>query len=455
MLLSRRVLIPLASFGGVVPPVLGWWYSISKIPTKLELLTHLVVLPVCLVICLYLAQQVVCWLQKRPWAKSAAQNERHSSPQNSIDAMAHDSVPVFLLDSVLVAGKSQNADALMKEIEKSEPPNLSSDLLDPEGFPVFISPISSDLGNNEETNFLGVEHTEASKRELEIVSYLVVKLVAKLLLYQRALDTPVRIVWILSHKQTGVPQQLWVQWLENRLEAAGLYSKVMIQVDAMSQELDGKAIFRREFDKLSMAQECAQCWLVTASSYIDQEVVDQLASQGKLFTHRHLNGLIPGEAGVALLLANQPSVNLLDFSPAVRLHSPLDTENIVTNLGDKSPVLLHTLIDNALERAGIPPSDIATVVADTDHQAANIRKFHSAVGCVFSDDVEIVKALLGKSIGFVGQVCELVVAALVREYVLASDRAVIAILHMKEGEEWGYVASVNERIDTVSSTTLN
>jgi len=112
--------------------------------------------------------------------------------------------------------------------------------------------------------------------------------------------------------------------------------------------------------------------LVACASHVDQESVDRWAANGSLHTAAWDRGRIPGEGAAGLLLTSLDGAKRIDGAMFAQLYPLSEARREVSADSAKRPETkrMADLAQRAVEAAGLALSEVAVIVADTDHRVS-------------------------------------------------------------------------------------
>ncbi|WP_020654351.1 hypothetical protein [Massilia niastensis] len=179
-----------------------------------------------------------------------------------------------------------------------------------------------------------------------------------------------------------------------------------------------------------LMEETAPAIVLACASNIGQDTVDRWEAQATLFKPSRQHGRIPGEGAAGLLLAGlelaaasgHPEFAVLHAGAHARRHTAIDDDRRV------DATLLGQLTALALEGTDTVLSDIAMIVADTDHRPRHVLELMEAAAKAVqqldaADDV----VRVGAASGACGAVPFIAALALARHFALEQPQALLCV----------------------------
>lgn len=434
----------LLTFALVWALVLGWWQSNDHEPTRLELGLYLAALPLALVGGYLLLRGFIDHLKApavvAPRATPALRDDDPLALASAKSEAAERGFSIALLEAYVLTSAGASADDTLAAVEGGKRPEPSSRLTDEAGFPVFVGEVPElDVDAM-------VERTSAESGPLrELASH--ERVMRSFSLLERMLEVTsdklreiidqagdsinLRVVWLVPAAWKNFDLVAMKVWLQAGLSSFPFKSKPEITVLPVSSELESllaldNVTLRANRDPLSHELTL----LLGAVSAVDEQSVGHRAAANRLFTSKHQEGQIPGEGGVAMLLAAQPLIERLKQGDCILLSrvSAASRDKPVDSGGRVSGKLINQLTTGLLDVTGIEHAAIKTAILDTDHRTNNLTEALEGLGQGF-EHLDPIKDCLavGASTGDLSPIGGLVALACARARVLSSEAPALCI----------------------------
>ncbi|MCE1239549.1 MAG: hypothetical protein LWW83_06495 [Azonexaceae bacterium] len=362
--------------------VLGWWQSNDYEPTRLDLALYLGALPFALIGGFLLLRGFIEHL-KAPASPVAptAPEPTDSDPLAIAAAKTSAAERLFkirLVDAFAVTAAGDDPEAVLAAIEEGKRPEPSSSMMDEDGQPVFLAEVA-DLDTDD---FVESLSDNASLAEVlhgreDVVRAMV--LLGKVL--QKAKDAVaehwgsealrLRIVWVIPESWQGINVGLLKTWLKRSYWPD--VRDAMLAVDVISVASDFAVI--RQFDEIVLrinrdVLDKELVLLAGAVSRVDENTVLSWEKRGRLFSANRLQQPVPGEVGVALLLAHETWLagDLQEKGVVVSRMVGGTREKPIGSAGRIRGKLIEQLLAALLDVSGVTHGKIGAVLLDADHR---------------------------------------------------------------------------------------
>lgn len=429
--------------------VLGWWQSNDYEPSKLDLALYLGALPLALVGGYLLLRGFIEHLKAPPAVdKPAAPALRDDDPlaaTSAKTAAAERAFNICLLEGFVTTAVGASTDDVLAAIDGGQRPAPSFRLTDEAGFPVFLAEIKDlDVDALQEKiaadaapirEFAGSEEVA---RTLALLDQLLGTVKERLtpLLAQEGEALKLRVIWLIpaswdSSQLAGLRAWLqlnyWPDLARSRLEISLV--PVSTEVDAMRQLDDINLRTNRDPSNSDLTL------LLGAVSAVDEQTVESWAAGNKLFSADHQDRRIPGEGGVALLLAGRATVERLDL-PEVAVLSRVSMgarDKPVDAGGRIGGKLIDQLVTGLLDASVVENTQVKTALLDTDHRATRVAEAMEGLGQTF-EHLDPIKDCLavGTVSGDLSPIGSLIALACARTKALATEAPVLCLSNQHE-----------------------
>jgi hypothetical protein len=259
------------------------------------------------------------------------------------------------------------------------------------------------------------------------------------------------LVSLLPSDWTAAQRMLARRWLRRRIVHCGWPAERV----ALADEGDAQAPLARfgQVARVLDGSDAGRLALIVAcDSAIGTATLERWAAQGALFSASHMQGVMPGEGAVALLVSSVRYAQACGTAAPVvlaaleegRRPAPLDEE------ARPDPALLGELTGRALAHGGIAASGVGLLVADTGHRTSRVLELmaHAAASLPQLDSSrDLVRA--GLACGACGELPFLAALALGWHYALERGRPVLCVSN--EDPSRRVVALVRKDVGTASA----
>lgn len=402
----KPALLALAVFATVWLLMFLYWQSTARMPSTGDVVAWLLLLPVALLL--------GWWLLRRAqggWAAGAA----GASAGAAVAAASARTRPgagdagqadvdeaqlrVCVLASSLRTPGGASAQELAAAIADGKGAEPDPELRNGDGFPVFASRIAAleidelreQLGDMPLAQSGAIDAAELADDRLRAIMALGETLVELLPAAQQALDAPppdgaakpqraeapvLRISLLLPEGWSEPERQLAAQWVQQLCAAESPAQAWAVDHFRSEPGVTGLALVDRV--SLALHREPRQAlWIVLASeSALSDARVAQWEASGRLYSSKHRNGLMPGEAAAGLLLAGAADARHAgpDAVQVSRLASGQLESSADAQRGASSATLLGSLTDRLLATAGLQANAVEWVVSDADHRVTRVTE---------------------------------------------------------------------------------
>lgn len=380
--------------------VLAWWQSNDYQPDRLELALYLGALPLALIGGYWLLRGFIENLKAPPAAppvaeKLSADDDPLAASGKKTDA-AERAFTLDVIDAFVLTGGGRGADEMLAAVAAGKRPAPDAALIDSDGFPVFaaaIAELDSDalaetLAQRDSTLVELAGHPEIL-RALTLLDDVLQQARERLagLLENVAASPPVQVLWLLPATWDPAwlgPLRAWLAEQEWPAKCRSGLTLSLLQVASESAALARLDELIVGANRISDGDQLVL--VISAVSLIDQQRIDALASANRLFSASHQDRLIPGEGGVAILLATTPCGNRLAINERTRISRPsLGVRDKAVNAGGRiSGQLIQQLAAGLLDISGTDPAKVMAAVSDTDHRATHAAEMLEGLGADFA-----------------------------------------------------------------------
>lgn len=467
-------LIGLVVFSLVWLVTLWRWQTADVDVGGAEIVTHLLVLPLLLLLTLWAAQKMALSVRTAgvspPVAPVSPSAEAAVASTGADEALRRFSVAVVDARLSLTAGESPRDVADLVR-ERQVWPTLDEALQDLDGNPVFsarVSDLDGRAGDEDEPaqvararallwrawwllqarlsevlaseafeRMLGQASDDESALAAERPAHLAGLASARPMARSAAGRLTITVLLALPADWPPEQRERTLQQLQHSLsdhlpqEAEGLrWSWALLterEPEALWSQVDGVLL------SWARSGDAASLLILSADSALDDEVVAQRQARGELFTAAHQQGRIPGEGAAALWLASPAWPGLAALEPApLRLHRPVMArrDKSADALGRVGSTVLQQALRAAQSLPAVPASHTprtVCLVSDGDHRASRTSELYEALTELWPelDPVQSV-CRLGDAcgdLGMVGALAPVVLATgLVPEPSASADR---------------------------------
>jgi hypothetical protein len=434
----------LLTFALVWALVLGWWQSNDYEPGKLDLGLYLAALPLALVGGYFLLRGFIDHLKSPEAEKSSVTPVLRDDDPLVLAAAkseaAERGLAIGMIDGFVVTSAGWAVDDTLSAVEAGKRPEPSSRLSDESGFPVFLAEVP-DLDVDallERSRIAGDQLRVLSGQERIIRSFAVLERLLesasdriKEFLEQAGDLIDLRVVWIVPAAWSDLDIPAMKIWLQGELPSLPEGKKPEILVVPASNELEAFRVFDEINLRINRDPSTRELTLLLGVlSEVDERSVDERIRTNRLFSSTHQQRQIPGEGGVAMLLAGKPLIERLQSDACIQITrvSMGSRDKSVDAGGRVSGKLIHQLTTGLLDVTGVEHSAIKTALLDTDHRSSNLTEVMEGLGQDFEHLDPIKDCLaIGTSVGDLSPIGGLVALACARAKVLATEAPVLCL----------------------------
>jgi hypothetical protein len=434
----------LLTFALVWALVLGWWQSNDYQPSKLDLGLYLAALPLALVGGYLLLRGFIDHL-KAPAettapASSALRDDDPLAVASARTAAAERAFKIALIDGFIVTAAGASADDTLAAVGEGKRPEPSARLTDESGFPVFAAEVPElDVDAMvermaDEGGPLGeLSACAPIMRSFSLLERVMEGSGDRLrgILEQLGASACLRVVWIVPAAWGSFDLPAMKNWLQGRFWPNSEKKRPEISVLPVASEVEALRVVDDIILRAGRDPASGELTLLLGSvSAVDEQTVEQWAAVNRLFSAQHQQRRIPGEGGVALLLAAHEIVDRLDLSDSVLIGriSAASRDKPVDAGGRVSGKLIDQLVTGLLDVSGVEQSSIKTAIFDTDHRANNLTEALEGLGQHFGHLDPIKDCLaVGSTAGDLAPIGGLVALACARAKVLATEEPVLCV----------------------------
>jgi len=434
----------LLTFALVWALVLGWWQSNDYEPSKLDLGLYLAALPLALVGGYLLLRGFIDHLKSPPVSASPVTSVLRDEDPLALAAAKSEAAErgfaIGMIDSFVVTSAGGTVDDTLSAVEAGKRPEPSSRLTDASGFPVFLGEVPDlEVDDTLERASSGGDQLRALSEHDQIMRSF--SLLGRLLeaagdglneILEWAGDSiNLRVVWMVPTVWRSQDLTAMKAWLQSELSALPHKNKPEVVVVPVSGELEAFRVLDEinlRINRDSSNQELTL--LLGVASDVDEQSVDLRIVANRLFTPDHQQRQIPGEGGVAMLLAGRAMINRLQVEDSILLtrvnmgarDKPVDAEGRVNGK------VIGQLTNALLDVTGVEHASIKTAVLDTDHRANTLTEALEGLGQGF-DHLDPIKdcLALGATTGSLSPIGGLLAVACAKAKVLATDAPALCI----------------------------
>lgn len=380
--------------------VLAWWQSNDYQPDRLELALYLGALPLALIGGYWLLRGFIEHLKAPPpvapeGEKLPADDDPLAASRRKSDA-AERAFTLDVIDAFVRTGGGRGADEILAAMAAGKRPDPDATLLDSDGFPVFAAAVA-DLDNDSMAEMLVEKDASLATlttrpevlRAMTLLDDVLQQARERLvgLLESAPQSLSIQVLWLIPASW----EQAWLTPLRTWLAAQDWPEKFRPGLALSLVQVASESAALKQLDDLILGvnrtPEADQLVLIiSAVSLIDQQRIDALAAANLLFSANHQERLIPGEGGVAILLAAKACCDRLAVAERTRLSRvSLGARDKSVNAGGRvTGQLIQQLASGLLDVSGTAPATIMAAVTDTDHRAAHAAEMLDGLGADFT-----------------------------------------------------------------------
>lgn len=379
--------------------ILAWWQSNDASPSQGEMALYLLGIPLALIVGYLLLRGFLEHLRKpveaeQAEAGAAADDDDPLARARPAGDAAERSYTLCLLASRLRVSVGTSADDVLGAVGEGKRPEPSDTLIDGEGFPAFAAAVA-DLDTGAVAERLREAYPDLREalqqpplvRALAMQEEVLADLLGEFDRLREECTGEIRLqaVWLLPESWNPAWIPALRQYLKHSLETSQGESDVLCDVLALQARNDADTL--RHLDALILRSnrdplENEFLLVLGAASAVDEAVVAQWAGDGRLFSAKQQQGMVPGEGSAALLLTARPTVDRLKLEKTVEFtrvsHGVRDKRlDAGGRVGGK---LIAALYQAVLDATATAPETINAVVLDADHRAAHMTEAMEGFG---------------------------------------------------------------------------
>jgi len=401
---------------------IAYWRAAENAPGTGELALVLLGTPLALLLAFWIGKKFVL---SRPAVAASAGTAQASQAAPAMSP----SPPLAILAAALRAPHGDSPEELASAIAGNQArPDLDPELIDDDGFPVTSarSEAAVDEALQEEIrewlmlNGMAELHLgEAHWRALSLGTAVVRDLANEAMLALSAdfiQAMQLRLLPLLPAGWTVEQRHAVGLWFKHTVAQFGWPLEHLTRIDVPRDAGLALILGTRDAQVATLVVACDSC--------IDQETVDVWSANGTLHSATRAQGRIPGEGAAGLLLTSLDTASKLDGAPFGQLYAVSDTRREVSLDSAKRPETkrLTELAERTAHAAGMPLSDIAALVADTDHRSSRTLELMSLAASALPElDATTDVLCSGVALGHCGAVPMIGALALARHAVLANN----------------------------------
>jgi hypothetical protein len=389
--------------------VVIYWQSTSRMPSEADVALYLVALP--------LVVAAACWgvykLATRPQSPAADSTAATQSNAEKISAAAAEKTAaqesgwtLNIVATSLQTSAGQSASEVLGKLKNGAiESELDPELKTPEGFAVFSARIADLDGTDTQQAIAEWQKnstqpdllwSENQYRALHLATQSVSELVPMAAVHpavQRYVnkkdDTllPLRLVPLWPKYWSPGHQSLASEWLKFQTIRHGWPEHRIVMQEIKSEHTNPISVLDYVCVSSRRAQLPTLGILLACDSGIDQEYVDTLASENRLFGGKNNQGNKPGEVAAGLLFADAQQSLLLGEGPFSSLHraSWASRDKSANERGRVSAELLGNLTGLALQTSKVDTAKVQFVSSDNDHKSSREAELAQMLTAIFPE----------------------------------------------------------------------
>ena len=358
-----------ACWGGAI----WYWRGASGTPGTVELALVLLGLPLALVGSM--------WFGGKLLAKRAAQvsTTPAATPTAAAPAPVAALPALAIVSSALRSPYGASAKELAEAIAGNKVrPDLDAELVDDDGFPVAAARCeeASDEGLQEEVGAWLVQNGmpelhfgDPQWRALTLGSSVVAELASRAgdLLPAEGKPPLLRLLPLLPADWTAEQRRAAGMWFKHLAASFGWPAAQVALAEANVETATPAAVCTQLAREAAREAAPVVALVVACASNIGQEIIDEWASKGILFTSGRPQGLVPGEGAAGLLLTDLRLAQAIEGTLFVLLDPAEEARREAANPARQraQPALLGELAGRAGRHAQAGLGEVALVVADS------------------------------------------------------------------------------------------
>jgi len=390
----------LGVFAVVWLAVIIYWQSTTRLPSEIDLVLYLGVLPLALFGVVWGVRSLAVAPPAKPVAPApapkadpaavAAQAAKKTAEQERTWTLG------LVATALHTAQGASGAEVLAKLAEEGAiEQTLDAELTTPDGFPVFSARIADlDTTPTQEalaqwqplTPHAQVQWSDAQLRALHLASQAITELALAVVehpdiaQYAKAealgrpnsedAVVPLRLIFLWPSRWDAAHQAAANAWAKQLVVQSGWPQSRLIMQPPQPAQQDPIALLDFVTVTAHRAKLPTVGILVACDSGIDQDYVDDLHANGQLYSGKNMQGLMPGEVAAGLLFADAQQCQKLGPGPFAHMRraSWASRDKSADARGRTSAELLGTVAELALETSGLAATDVKALCADHDHR---------------------------------------------------------------------------------------
>jgi hypothetical protein len=435
-------------WGGAI----SFWRSSDRMPATWELVVYLFGLPVVILVAIWLGHRTFA-ARQAPAAVAAP------AAAGAPGAGAVQTAGLAILAASIRSPHGSSPDELAAAIENHKArPDLDEELVDEDGFPVMTARCSDATDEElqaeitewfEENGISTLNFNDENWRALTLATAVTQELAsyaASELLVQPDAVPKLQLIPIVPSHWSTEHHLAACMWLKHTARQCGWQDKQIglnEEVLARPDPARPSGVFAQLARDIAAAADAPTLAIVIAfSSNICDETVAHWAESGSLFSSSRTEGAIPGEGAAGLLVSDLNLARTIRSDTCVVVggmdEARLDSSAEKTRRLD--PRLVRELTERVLSRVKVDFSDIAKIVADTDHRSKYTLELMGSTATKMPqlDEAEDV-VRVGVATGSCGDVPFMAALVLARHHALELKAPVLAI---SNGDAYHRVAAL-------------
>jgi hypothetical protein len=434
----KSVGVGAAAFAVCWAGAIAYWRAFDRMPSTVEMALALIALPIVLILGFWAGHGLLRRGTAAPAAASPAAAKASSAPVQA--------APLAILAASLRSPHGASPEELAQAIAANKArPDLDPELVDADGFPVMTTRCddAQDDGLRNEINewlaqngIADLLYSDEQWRALTLATAVVGELAsvaASQLIPASGTPPMLQLMpllpagWRIAHHRAT---SLWLKHIVAQFGWPPEHIRLPAELAADPDAGLPSAIFGRLAKDAAVPDTPLAAIVVGCASHIGDGSVAEWAANGSLFTSANPKGAIPGEGAAGLLVTDLLQARSLADAP-VALLGNVNEARLASSADDARRLnssSLRELSDHVLSQAGIPPSTIEMVVADTGHRANRTLELMGLVSARMQqlDGTEDVMRV-GVATGACGSVPLITALALARDQAIEKRAPVLVI----------------------------
>jgi len=421
-----------------------WRDTAADIETQ-DLFVYLLVLPATALGMALLLRSA--WHRAGAMPAAAARTETAQAPTQQEHLPAERRFIQVLAQGVVCSGADE-IQAALKLLPSPPPPEPDPELADLEGMNVFTRRFSGIQGDGFEREAAMIERCVAPVlQHLSALSEAV-----QAARPEEPVPQPMHPTLVVRRKPPPPPPRVRVLWgaahsrdrdgVERHAQEA--VSRWAAQVPGYEWQLElqmvesGVALLAAAERQLSLGRQTAMeelLLVLAAASLVDERIVAELEAGHRLFSARHADGFMLGEAAATLLLAASPSNDLalesVQAPCSMTMHWLIGKADPEGKARSQCGALLSVVMADALTAAACEPEAVEQMISDTDAQRSVADEVLAATAAQLPHMRAHETSLFGGlATGHIGIAAPLVSIAMAAELAESRRTKVMAVAHM-------------------------